>query len=96
MNYEVDAAHDEFGIVVEIEAGRGARGNAAYRDVIRTSLILDARFLVLMMPITYRISTGTSRATSVPAYRDARDMLEAIFASRRLALPFEGMLLIGY
>ena len=24
--YEVDAAHDELGIVVEIEAGRGARG----------------------------------------------------------------------
>lgn len=96
VTYEVDAAHDELGIVVEVEAGRGARGNAAYRDVIRTSLILDARFLVLMLPITYRISTGTTRATSVPAYRDARDMLEAIYASRRLPLPFEGVLVIGY
>lgn len=96
VTYEVDAAHDEHGIVVEVEAGRGARGNAAYRDVIRTSLILDAKYLVLLMPITYRISTGTTRATSVPAYRDARDMLEAIFASRRLPLPFEGVLLVGY
>lgn len=96
VTYEVDAAHDDLGIVVEVEAGRGARGNAAYRDVIRTSLILDARFLVLMMPITYRISTGTARATTVPAYRDARDMLDAIYASRRLPLPFEGVLLIGY
>jgi hypothetical protein len=96
VTYEVDAAHDEYGIVVEVEAGRGARGNAAYRDVIRTSLILDARFLVLMMPLTYRIATGTARATSVPAYRDARDMLEAIYASRRLPLPFEGVLLVGY
>lgn len=96
VTYEVDAAHDGHGVVVEVEAGRGARGNAAYRDVIRTSLILDARFLVLMMPLTYRISTGTARATSVPAYRDARDMLEAVYASRRLALPFDGVLLIGY
>ena len=96
VTYEVDAAHDGHGIVVEVEAGRGARGNAAYRDVIRTSLILDARFLVLMMPVTYRISTGTVRATSVPAYREARDMLEAIYASERLPLPFEGVLLVGY
>jgi hypothetical protein len=96
VTYEVDAAHDDLGVVVEVEAGRGARGNAAYRDVIRTSLILDARYLVLMMPVTYRISTGTVRATSVPAYRDARDMLDAIYASRRLPLPFAGVLLVGY
>jgi hypothetical protein len=96
VTYEVDAAHDDHGIIVEVEAGRGARGNAAYRDIVRASLILDARFLVLMMPLSYRISTGTTRATSVPAYRDARDMLEAIYASRRLSLPFEGVLLIGY
>lgn len=96
VTYEVDAAHDGLGIVVEVEAGRGARGNAAYRDIIRTSLILDAKYLVLLMPITYRISTGTSRATTVPAYRDARDMLEAIYASRRLPLPFNGVLLVGY
>lgn len=96
VTYEVDAAHDALGVVVEVEAGRGARGNAAYRDIIRTSLILDARYLVLMMPITYRIGTGSPRATTVPAYRDARDLLEAIYASRRLPLPFEGILLIGY
>ena len=96
VTYEVDAAHDAHGIVVEVEAGRGARGNAAYRDIIRASLILDARFLVLLMPLTYRISTGTTRATSVPAYRDARDLLEAVYASRRLPLPFDGVLLVGY
>jgi hypothetical protein len=96
VTYEVDAAHDALGVVVEVEAGRGARGNAAYRDIIRTSLILNARYLVLMMPVIYRINTGTTRATSVPAYRDARDMLDAIYASRRLPLPFEGVLLVGY
>lgn len=91
VSYEVDAVHDELGIVFEVEAGRGARGNATYRDLIRASLILDARYLALMVPITYRYSTG-----SVPAYRDARDMLAAIYASRRLTLPFEGVCLIGY
>src|SRR5271169_6507076 len=33
--YEVDAVHDELGILVEVEAGRGARGNAVYRDLVR-------------------------------------------------------------
>ncbi|MGB8652871.1 MAG: hypothetical protein WCD35_19670 [Mycobacteriales bacterium] len=92
--YEVDAAHDGHGVVVEVEAGRGARNNAAYRDVIRASLILDVDFLVLMMPIAYRY--GSTTPTTVAAYREARDMLEAIYASRRLPLPFEGVLLVGY
>jgi hypothetical protein len=36
----VDGVHDELGILLEIEAGRGARGNAVYRDLVRTSLIV--------------------------------------------------------
>lgn len=96
VTYEVDGVHDELGIVLEIEAGRGARGNAAYRDVIRASLIVDVKFLVLMMPVVYRINASSGRTTSVAAYRDARDMLEAVYASRRLKLPFEGVLLVGY
>src|SRR2546421_2190715 len=37
--YEVDGFHPAHGIVLEVEAGRGAAGNADYRDLIRTSLI---------------------------------------------------------
>lgn len=33
VSYEVDAVHDGLGVVVEVEAGRGARGNAIYRDL---------------------------------------------------------------
>jgi len=45
VNYEIDAFHDELGIAVEVEADRGATGNADYRDIVRTSLILDARHM---------------------------------------------------
>lgn len=45
--YEVEAVHDELGVIVEVEAGRGARGNAVYRDLVRTSLIVGARFVAL-------------------------------------------------
>lgn len=95
VTYEVDAVHDGLGVVVEVEAGRGARGNAAYRDLIRAALILDARYLALMMPLVYRAQSA-GRPIAAPAYREARDLLTAVYASRRLALPFDGVLLVGY
>src|SRR4051812_14757689 len=39
LEFQIDAFHDVYGIVIEVEAGRGAKGNAAYRDLIRTGLI---------------------------------------------------------
>jgi hypothetical protein len=92
VNYEIDAFHDELGIAVEVEAGRGAMGNAEYRDIIRTSLLLDARFMVLMLSTTYRYGASSQ----VTAYSKTRDLLSAVYASQRLRLPFEGVLLIGY
>jgi len=94
--YEVDAVHDGHGIVVEVEAGRGARGNALYRDLIRASLIVDTRFLVVAMMQEYRISQKNGGVTKVASYLDSRAQLEAIYASGRLVLPFDGVLLVGY
>jgi hypothetical protein len=93
--YEVDAVNADDGVLVEIEAGRGARGNAIYRDLIRSSLIVDARFLVLGVMREYRHLSG-GRPISVNSYRDAKDLLDALYASGRLALPFEGILVLGY
>ena len=58
VSYEIDGWHDDHGIVLEIEAGRGALGNAVYRDLIRTPLIVDARFLVLGVMIEYHYKSG--------------------------------------
>lgn len=91
VSYDIDAFHDEHGIAVEVEAGRGAANNADYRDIVRTSLLLDARFLALYMPLAYH-----SGKNPIRAYSNTRKQLEAIYASRRMSLPFEGILLIGY
>jgi hypothetical protein len=93
--YEVDAVHDELGIVVEVEAGRGARGNAIYRDIVRASLIVGARYLVLGVMQEYRHQSG-GKPISVESYTDAKNQLDAIYNSGRLRLPFEGVLLFGY
>lgn len=90
--YEVDAVHDDLGVLLEVEAGRGAMSNAVYRDLIRTSLIFGARFLALGVIAEYRYSkSGLSQS-----YRDTKDLLDAVYASGRLQFPFEGILLFGY
>jgi hypothetical protein len=95
MAYEVDAFHGGDGIALEVEAGRGARGNAVYRDLIEASLLVDADYLVLGVLQEYRHKSG-GRPIVVRSYTDARSVLDAIYASNRLQLPFKGVLLIGY
>jgi hypothetical protein len=89
--YEVDGFHPEHGVVLEVEAGRGAANNADYRDLIRASLMVDARYLVLAMMLKY-----TAGKTTVRSYDQTRDRIDAIYASDRLKLPLEGILLVGY
>lgn len=95
VSYEIDGFHEQLGIALEVEAGRGAAGNADYRDIVRTSLILDAKHMALLMPINYRTTTG-GRETSIHAYERCLNQFVAIYASHRLKLPFTGVLLLGY
>ena len=82
-------------MLVEIEAGRGARGNAVYRDLIRASLIVEANYLALGVMSQYRHMSGGQQVT-VASFKESSEQLEAIYASGRLKLPFEGILLFGY
>jgi hypothetical protein len=52
--YEIDTFEPTRGIAMEVEAGRATMGNAIYRDLIQSSLMVDARFLVLAVPVEYR------------------------------------------
>ena len=93
--YEIDAVHDELEVLVEVEAGRGARGNAVYRDLVRSSLIVDAQYLVIGVMLEYRVNSAKKQIV-VRSYEDATNQLDAIFASGRLQLPFDGVLAFGY
>jgi hypothetical protein len=95
VSYDIDGFHDGYGIVVEVEAGRAASNNATYRDIIRASLILDAQYLALLLPVSYRFNNRDQLA-SIPAHRRCLDLLSALYASQRLPLPLHGVLLVGY
>ena len=47
------------------------------------------------MPVQYRFKAQSKEVVTGP-YRDCTSILEAIFGGRRLELPFQGFLLIGY
>ncbi len=94
VTMEVDAFHDGLGLAVEVEAGRAWNGNAVYRDLVRASLLLDARALILIVPLAYK---PPSVRTPIPAYDYTRGLLDAIYTPQRLNLPFEdGVLVVGY
>ena len=94
VTYEIDAWHEGHGIAVEVEAGRGTQNNADYRDIVRTCLMLDARYLVRLMPVRY--APPSMASNPVWGYRKSFDLLDALYASQRLRLPLEGVLLVGY
>jgi hypothetical protein len=93
--YEIDAFQPEHGIALEVEAGRATMGNAIYRDLIQGALMVDAQFLALAVPVEYRYKSG-SRIAREPSYAKTYSVVEAIYGSERLSLPFDGLLLIGY
>lgn len=93
--YEIDAFEPGIGVALEVEAGRATMGNAIYRDLIQGSLMVDARFLALAVPVEYRYKSG-ARIAKEPSYAKTYSVVEAIYGSPRLQLPFEGLLLIGY
>lgn len=95
VRYQVDGVHEGLGVLLEVEAGRGAANNAAYRDIIRAALIVDARFLALGMMSEYR-SLNKGKESIIRSYAQTKEQLDAMYASERLRLPFEGVLLFGY
>lgn len=78
-----------------MEAGRGRHGGAFFRDLVRTSLIVGAKYLVLGMLLEYRYRAAGKEVKGAD-YDWALHELDAVYASGRLGLPFDGVLLFGY
>jgi hypothetical protein len=95
VKYEIDAYQEANKIVLEVEAGRAIMGNAIFRDIIQMSLMVDADHAVIAMPQVYSYKSGGKTMTN-RAYEDGFGILDAIWSSDRLQLPFKGLLLVGY
>jgi hypothetical protein len=93
VKQEIDGWHPELRIVMEVESGRGWMGNAVYRDLVRASLVADAEYLVIGVRQFYEYG---KKDVSRNDFEATRDLLDSIYASGRLGLPFAGVLVFGW
>jgi hypothetical protein len=92
---DVDAFREHDRTIFAIEAGRGAQNNEDIKNLVMAALTREATHLVLAMPLAYQFGREDRRQVK-RAYEHTRDLLDLIYASSRIDLGLEGVLLIGY
>jgi hypothetical protein len=86
-SFHADAFHAGEGFVLEVEAGRAVSNNQFLKDLFQASMMHDARYLAIAVRTVYRGS---------PDFETVVRFFETLYASGRLRLPLEGVLVIGY
>ena len=94
VSYDIDASNPEWHAVLEVEAGRAWKGNAIYRDLIRASVMVGVKFLILAVPnvYTYKVSGKTSTSTD---YKNTWNLADVLYGNDSFRLPYQ-LMLIGY
>jgi hypothetical protein len=91
LRYEVDAYHPGWQCGLEIEAVRGIRGGAFYRDLIQAMVMVGISHLCVALQ--NKLLYG--KAGRNEDYRDAVRTADALYGHSRVKLPF-GLTVIGY
>ena len=85
--FEADAYHEAEGFVIEVEAGRAVANNQFLKDLFQACMMHGVGFLAIAVRNTYRGSNDFDRVAR---------FFETLYASNRLALPLNGVLILGY
>lgn len=95
--FNADAYNENSGIVIEIEAGRAVDNNQFLKDLFQACMMDGVSYLVIAVRNFYR-----TKANNTKGYKEDKDFeavslfIETLYASDRLKLPLEGILIIGY
>lgn len=85
--FEVDAYSPATQTVIEVEAGRAFINNQFLKDLFEACVMPNVDYLVIAVRSDYR---GSNDFEKVCAF------IESLYASDRLRLPLEGLLILGY
>ena len=85
--FEADAYHPIHKIVIEVEAGRGVTNYQFLKDLFQACVMQDVDYAVIAIRQDYRGSDDFGKVVT---------FIETIYASNRLILPLQGLLIIGY
>jgi len=94
VKYEIDAYHKERKFGPEIEAGRAWKGNAVYRDIVISLLLIDVEHLILAVPLTYKYKSKKKDLANTD-YKYAKNLIDNLYSQTRFKLPYN-LTLIGY
>jgi hypothetical protein len=86
-SFDADAYNREERTVLEIEAGRGVVNNQFLKDLFQACMMVDVDYLAIAVRKIYKNTKDFERVTT---------FFDTLYVSRRLALPFKGVLIIGY
>jgi hypothetical protein len=92
-SFQVDAWHEETGTVVEVEAGRAVVNHQFLKDLFEACAIQDARWLAIAVANAYH---PKSQARPADDFATVTTFIDTLYASGRLTLPLEGVLIVGY
>jgi hypothetical protein len=85
--FDADGYNSETKTVIEVEAGRAVTNYQFLKDLFQASMMYEVEFLVIAVRKDYR---GNKDFQSVITFFDT------LYASGRLLLPLNGILIIGY
>lgn len=85
--FEADAFCKENKTVIEVEAGRGVTNYQFLKDLFQACLMHGVDYLVIAIRNHYRNNKN---------FETVRSFFDALYASGRLKLPLQGVLVIGY
>lgn len=85
--FQVDAYNPDEGVVLEVEAGRGVLNYQFLKDIFQACMMSDVKYAAIAVRNIYKHSND---------FKVVATFLETLYASNRLQLPLEGIILIGY
>jgi len=86
-SFNADAYCEKEGFVLEVEAGRAIVNNQFLKDLFEACLMHGVRYLCIAVRKKYARRND---------FEEVVKHFEALYASNRLKLPLEGILVVGY
>lgn len=90
--YSVDAYHSDWKCGLEVEAGRAVGGNAIYRDLIQSMVMVEVDHLMLAVPNAYKYG---KKDTITDDFKHTISVANALYGHTRVAMPYS-LTVIGY
>ncbi|MBX3417516.1 MAG: hypothetical protein KF851_07945 [Pirellulaceae bacterium] len=86
-SFDADAFHVATGFVLEVEAGRGVVNNQFLKDLFQACMMTDVRYLGIAVANQY----GNNKD-----FEAVCRFFDTLYATDRLKLPLDGVLILGY